>query len=285
MVRPYSTQTVLEFVLQRLKIHRESAGSARPLIVGLSGPQGSGKSSVVKAVAAELRANPHKLNVVEYSLDDCYLTHADQVKVAQSGNSLIQHRGLPGTHDIQLCRDTMESLMRQEPTSVPQYDKSAFKGEGDRAPASEFLETTPPYDVVLFEGWCVGFTSLPDNEVERLWQNSTGPLKKHSLEHVKFVNNKLKEYSNIWDTFDAFVHLDSQSIQYVYQWRLQQEHAMIASGKAGMSDDGVRKFVDGYMPAYELYNHGLREFRGLGVKDAIRLQFDSNRRPIKKTKL
>lgn len=285
-MRPYSTQNVLEFVIQNFKTHREKALSKKPLIVGLSGPQGSGKSSVVKAVAAELRQEPYRLNVVEYSLDDCYLTHTDQVKVAQTGNTLIQHRGLPGTHDVKLCNDTMTSLIQQKQTSIPQYDKSAFNGEGDRASPDKFINTNPPYDVVLFEGWCVGFTSINEEEVEKLWTNSNGTLRSHKLEYVKAINKKLQEYDAIWNTFDAFVHLDAQSIQFVYDWRLQQEHEMIKSGKSGMSDEGVRKFVDGYMPAYELYNHGLREFRGLHLPyGSLTLKFDSNRRPVEQTKL
>lgn len=62
--------------------------------------------------------------------------------------------------------------------------------------------------------------------------------------------------------FDAFIHIDAEDIEYVYEWRLEQEeHLRLARGdpKAGMTKDQVIKFVDAYYPAYELYCDGLRE--------------------------
>lgn len=279
MVTPYSTQTVLSFVRSLLERKLKS-----PLVIGLSGPQGSGKSSVVKAVANELRA-ASKLNVVEFSLDDCYLTHDDQVKLAATGNTLVSQRGLPGTHDIPLCVDTLKSLIDQKATDVPQYDKSAFSGQGDRVPRSEFIKTTPPYDVILFEGWCVGFTSVNDGELEERWNGSTGPLKRHRLDHAKYVNDKLKQYDDIWNMFDGFVHLDAESISYVYDWRLQQEHGLIKEKGSGMTDDQVRAFVDGYMPAYELYNDRLRTHEGLPSIPHLRVTLNKNRQPVTSMKL
>jgi pantothenate kinase-related protein Tda10 len=44
---------------------------------------------------------------------------------------------------------------------------------------------------------------------------------------------------------DVLVHIDAEDIAYVYQWRLQQEHALIAAKGQGMSDDSVREFVNG----------------------------------------
>jgi D-glycerate 3-kinase len=59
--------------------------------------------------------------------------------------------------------------------------------------------------VVIFEGWCVGFRALSDEEVERKWKAAVqefetsgdayeGRLGKLQLESVLFVNDKLREY-------------------------------------------------------------------------------------------
>ncbi|CAG8675591.1 2608_t:CDS:1, partial [Scutellospora calospora] len=62
-----------------------------------------------------------------------------------------------------------------------------------------------------------------------------------------------------WYKFlDVFVHLDAQDINYVYQWRLEQERTMKNLGKEGMTDEQVIDFIDRYMPAYELYLPKLR---------------------------
>jgi len=62
----------------------------------------------------------------------------------------------------------------------------------------------------------------------------------------------------LWDQLDAFIHIDAVDIGFVYDWRIQQEHALIKAKGSGMTDNTLRSFVDGYMPAYELYVDGLR---------------------------
>lgn len=45
---------------------------------------------------------------------------------------------------------------------VPRYDKSARGGKGDRAPEAEWSVVSKPPDVVLLEGWMLGFEALPE---------------------------------------------------------------------------------------------------------------------------
>lgn len=247
-----------------------------PLLIGLSGPQGSGKSTVVKRVADEMRTKG--LNVVILSLDDFYVTHAEQVKLRESGNSLFGHRGPPGTHDIKLCVSTLKSLLRQEPTYIVQFDKSLFQGEGDRVPETEYVAAKPEYDVILFEGWCVGFRALPDSaDLERAWRISK-LASNYKLDDIKYVNTKLEEYDEIWELFNGFVHLDAHDINFVYKWRTEAEHTLISAKGSGMTDEQVRKFVDGYMPMYELYLEKLRHFRW--PAPMVRIHLGSNREVV-----
>lgn len=62
--------------------------------------------------------------------------------------------------------------------------------------------------VVIFEGWCVGFRALSNEEVERKWQAAKaefqtkgdayqGRLGRLDLSHVLFVNEKLKDYDEL----------------------------------------------------------------------------------------
>lgn len=87
-----------------------------------------------------LRSAPYSLSVVTLSLDDIYLTHADQVALAQADptNPLLQHRRQPSTHDLALGEKTFASLATERLTAIPKYDKSAFVGQGDRAPESQW---------------------------------------------------------------------------------------------------------------------------------------------------
>ncbi len=117
-----------------------------------------------------------------------------------------------------------------------------------------------PVDVVILEGWCVGFRSLePDGAVEARWREpDSRTLHHHKLEHLLFVNDALRAYGAVTDLLDAFVHVDAEDTAYVYEWRLEQERALRRHRGDGMSDDQVVRFVDAYYPAYELYSDGVR---------------------------
>ncbi|ODQ51619.1 P-loop containing nucleoside triphosphate hydrolase protein [Saitoella complicata NRRL Y-17804] len=260
-------QHILPFIFSNYP-KQSAAGSAAPrppLFVGVSGPQGSGKTTLTTALVESLRGAPYGLSVCAFSIDDIYLSYEDQqaLKKAHPENKLVAHRGEPGTHDISLGISTFRSLHAQQPTPIPSYDKSAHSGSGDRLPITQWETATPPFDIVIFEGWCVGFRAISaavlKDKYEAACRSRTGTLPNHTLEDLEFVNDKLKAYDALWDQLDLLVHVDAQDISYVYNWRLQQEHAMIAARGSGMSDEKVREFVDGYMPAYELFVETVRE--------------------------
>ena len=74
--------------------------------MGLSGCQGSGKSTLVKAIAHVLE-DVHHVNAVVLSLDDFYLTKAERELLARTVHPLFATRGVPGTHDLDLLRQTL----------------------------------------------------------------------------------------------------------------------------------------------------------------------------------
>jgi D-glycerate 3-kinase len=173
---------------------------------------------------------------------------------------------------MQLARQFFTALKNQTPVKIPQYDKSAYNGQGDRVPSSQWEEVNQlgqhMVQVIIFEGWSVGFRALAPEEVERKQAASraqpSATLRKHRLEDLLFVNEKLKEYDVMTDMFDAFIHIDALETVYVYDWRLEQEAALRKEKGTGMTDEHVIKFVDGYYPAYELFTDALRTgvFRG-----------------------
>jgi D-glycerate 3-kinase len=129
-------------------------------------------------------------------------------------------------------------------------------------PASEWTTVNGPgqakIQVVIFEGWCVGFRPLDEATIEAKWRAPSRTLHRHKLEHLFFVNERLRAYDAVTDLLDAFVHIDAADTEYVYAWRLQQEEALRRERGAGMTDEQVVKFVDAYYPAYELFSDGLR---------------------------
>ncbi|KAJ4303345.1 hypothetical protein N0V90_002238 [Kalmusia sp. IMI 367209] len=291
-----SIQRTLDILVPKFHAHKER--SPHPIILGITGLQGSGKSTWAAGIVKTL-SSEHNLQAITVSLDDFYHTHSNLVarRELDPENKLYRTRGQPGTHDEQLAQETLQALRFWDDVStkgvnIPSFDKSKFNGEGDRTPQSTWPHCPLRPDVVVFEGWCVGFQSLPEatlqskHEAAKAAPVDENPdciitLPDHQLSHLEEINSHLKRYNETFmgpQNFDFFVHLDTKDLRNVYRWRLQQEHAMLRIKGEGMSDDGVRAFVRGYMPAYELYLEGLRDgFFGSGSERHIRVLMDRER--------
>ncbi|KAJ5143051.1 uncharacterized protein N7515_001838 [Penicillium bovifimosum] len=270
------SQHCIPFLLDRLRVHteRHRGNPTPPFFIGLNGVQGAGKTVLVSALNDTLRSEPYSLSVVTLSLDDIYLTHADQVKLAQAhpANPLLQHRGQPSTHDLDLGEEVFTSLAAERPTAIPQYDKSAFEGQGDRVPREQWKvineEGQEKVKVVIFEGWCVGFRAWDDHSLRAKWEAAVhqkesgeynGRLGHVQFEDVKAVNDALKRYDVLTDKLDALIHIDAENPRFVYEWRQEQERTLRAAKGTGMTEEQVNHFVDGYYPSYELFTETLRE--------------------------
>jgi D-glycerate 3-kinase len=83
------------FILSRHSIHR-AQHPEKPFFVGLNGVQGAGKTTLVSTLQEALQEKG--LETLVCSIDDLYLKHEDQVKLAEEhkDNALVQHRGEPG---------------------------------------------------------------------------------------------------------------------------------------------------------------------------------------------
>ncbi len=90
---------------------RLGAQGRRPLLLGISGPQGGGKSTLAAGLVAALGADG--LRALAVSIDDFYLTHQEQQALASRypGNRYLAYRGYPGTHDVSLGTRTLDALI------------------------------------------------------------------------------------------------------------------------------------------------------------------------------
>ncbi|KAG7091091.1 hypothetical protein E1B28_010146 [Marasmius oreades] len=252
-----------------------------PLFVAIQGPQGSGKSYLTGLIQSHLSSPPHCLRVATLSIDDLYLPHTQLKSLAESypENPLWKGRGQPGTHDIVLGLQILSCLkqgrMGRQRIELPRFDKSLYDGEGDRLPMDGTGSLVqPPIDLVIMEGWCMGFYPIPDREIDerwdRLWQVEKGLLGMDdsivgTKENIKQINEVLHRYVDVWSFFDIFIQLKPALLtnnvsQYsiVYNWRLEQEHSMKSlNGGKGMSDAAVKLFVDRYIPGYVFFGDGM----------------------------
>jgi D-glycerate 3-kinase len=189
------------------------------------------------------------LNAVSISIDDFYLTRAEQALLAERHptNPYLQHRGYPGTHDIDLCIRVLERLRTLrvgESIRVPGYNRFAHNGIGDRLPRDHWRILTGPLHLIVLEGWMLGFTPVPRNSL--------------TDENLQLINELLARYKAWLSLLNGFILLDAEDHLYVRDWRLEAEKRAVAEGKTGMLPEQIRAFVENFLPAYTIYLPGLR---------------------------
>jgi len=220
-----------------------------PILVGINGAQGSGKSTL-SDLLVEIFQKKYGLNAVSLSLDDFYYRREERKHLSQTIHPLFLTRGVPGTHDIVLANETLDALMHHNdtnPVMVPRFNKAI----DDRFDEENWSKIERAPDIVIFEGWCVGTTA----QSEALLQEPVNSLEANEdAEGVwrKHVNEQIKEhYEALFNRFDCTVMLKAPSFQCVYNWRLEQEEKLIASLSSAenvrtMSPAEIERFIQHY---------------------------------------
>jgi D-glycerate 3-kinase len=241
-----------------IKRHR---ALGRPIVVGLCGCQGSGKSTMASFLKALLEADGLKAAVL--SLDDLYRPLGERERLGREVHPLLRTRGVPGTHDVALGLGLIDTLSDgPAEVSMPCFNKA----EDDRAPAESWPRLVAPVDVILFEGWCVGAVPQPDADL-------TLPINALEREEDRdgfwrrYVNAELKGgYNRLFGRIDVLVMLKAPSFDTVYGWRSLQEKKLSdkikSQGLTGtkiMGPQEIRRFLMFYQRLTEWI---LREMPG-----------------------
>lgn len=219
----------------------------RPLLVGINGAQGSGKSTLCQILKFLLQSG-FTLESCVLSIDDLYLTHAERQQLAQQVHPLLATRGVPGTHDVALGLDLFDRLMAataSASTPVPRFDKAC----DDRSPLGEWDQVQGRPDLILFEGWCVGARPQPEqdlpepaNDLERQ-EDADGSWR-------SYVNRQLAgPYRVLFERLDLLLMLQIPDWQQVFLWRRKQEQQLIARNPDAartMDDADLFRFVMHY---------------------------------------
>ncbi len=212
----------------------------RTAIIGLCGPQGCGKTTIVAATKQLLEARGY--TTVALSLDDFYMTREARQRLAREVHPLLATRGPPGTHDVQLAGAVLEQLRLKGKVNLPRYDKAT----DNRTPRGQWETVASPVDIVLLEGWCLGAVaqgsaalSIAVNDLERdedpkgVWRT--------------YVNDQLDgPYQTLFARLHDLILLEAPSFEAVASWRAEQEAKLRARTGAGMSDAELARFLAHY---------------------------------------
>jgi len=235
----------------------------KPLLIGINGCQGSGKSTLADYLAMTFNQS-YDLKAIAISIDDFYLTRSERSGLANTVHPLLQTRGVPGTHDIDLMRTTLKELTSKSTlVRVPRFDKA----RDDRADMAHWHQIGAPLDIILLEGWCVGIPSQSDSEL-------LAPLNElESHEDTdgrwrRWVNQQLRIYYEPFNkAFDSLIMLKAPGFDAVYRWRLEQEQKLAErqrlandaeddqSAQGIMSPEQIARFIQHYQ---RLTEHALR---------------------------
>lgn len=255
-------------------VARWAEGRETPLVVGICGPQGSGKSTLTALVAWLLEGRG--LSVAVLSIDDLYLPRAARRRLADEVHPLLATRGVPGTHDPALGLAVLDSLARPGETRLPRFDKAA----DDRAPMADWPVFEGPADVVLLEGWCVGARPQPEAALEP-------PV--NALERDEDPDGVWRGFSNaalagpyaaLFARLDRLVLMTAPDFAVVRRWRGEQEarlrERLAAQGRdpaQAMDEAALDRFVAHYQRLTDWIDENLP-----GVADIV-VRLDARRRP------
>lgn len=240
-----------------------AAGRDGPVLIGIAGAQGSGKTTLARAAAAD---RPDR---VALSLDDVYLTRRERARLAASTHPLLAVRGPPGTHDLDFAGAVLDALLAGRPALLPRFDKLA----DDRVEPVAFPGAAR---VVLMDGWCLGATpqtaealATPVNALERE-RDSDGTWR-------RWTNAALAgPYQRFFGRFHAIVHLAAPDFGAVLDWRCQQEAGLMGLAP-GSLPAARRQAIAGFIQHFERVT--LHMLAG-GVAATVTVRLDADRRVV-----
>jgi len=211
-------------------------------IIGLSGGQGAGKSTITGILKFILKRK-YGLDLCVFSIDDFYKTKKHRIKMSKTVHPLFLTRGVPGTHDINLINRTIKKLKKKnfKTVFIPRFDKSI----DDRSGKKKWQKIKRQPHLVIFEGWCVGATHQRESDLKKPI-NFIERQSDQDLTWRKTVNNSLKkQYKKVFNQIDKLVYLKAPNFNHILEWRWLQEQKMklTSKNKKTMSRSQVKEFI------------------------------------------
>ena len=230
-------------------IIEKSDGNDGPFLVGLSGGQGSGKTTLCEKLE-DLLINK-KVSCCVLSLDDFYLSKAKRRELAVHIHPLAFTRGVPGTHDVNLLKRVLAKLSEKSSSSkikTPIFSKLS----DDLLPKKQWRVCSPYPQIIIIEGWCVGaepsfLTKSPNtpwekkNDPEGLWKSWT--------------RKESGKYQSIWETLDFMIFIKQDDFEQVVnnRWNQEVKNFKNAGVKPSVSHQDIREFCY----HFETWTHAL----------------------------
>ncbi|MEC7830330.1 MAG: hypothetical protein VYB67_01095 [Pseudomonadota bacterium] len=244
------SENFLKEIVIPLAVFFDKKKKDQPFLIGLTGGQGSGKTTLSEFVQLVLQAGLGR-RTIGFSIDDIYKTRKEREEMAKSIHPLCKVRGVPGTHNVKLGLDTLNSLCKADSssvTSIPIFSKPLDQ----HLPEEEWIKFKGKPDFIFFDGWCFGARPV----TEENWKPPMNSLERdEDPEGIwsKWYNKELAgDYQVLFNKFDLMLMIKVPSMDHVFQSRWIQEKTLERTikdpeiKKKIMTKEEVYKFVMHY---------------------------------------
>ena len=224
----------------------QKKNKSKTLILGLSGGQGSGKTTITSLISTILKKYFNK-KIFVISIDDFYKTMKERYKLSQNIHPLLQTRGVPGTHDVKIILNFFRKLNTNnfKLISLPKFDKSI----DDRFKKNKWYKLKKKPDIVILEGWCVGARPQKNKQLIKP-VNLMEKNEDMSVKWRKYVNFQLKtKYKKLYSQLTSIIYLKTQSFNLLRSWRIKQEKKLKTKKNINskvMTNKEVKRFMMTY---------------------------------------
>ena len=215
----------------------------KPTIIGVSGGQGSGKSTITTLVEHILNSYL-SVRTIALSIDNFYFSKKKRMQMSKDIHPLCKTRGVPGTHDIVLLKEKINSLLNADLTTktvIPIFSKIKDDYISDQ---SWKIYLGKP-DIIILEGWCIGAKAIEEQE----WLPPLNSLEKNfdpDSTWGKWSNRILKnQYQEIFEMLNILIMIKEKSMRNIYKNRWVQEKTLKKLNKTAktLTKSDVNQFV------------------------------------------
>ena len=220
-----------------------------PYFICLTGGQGSGKTTLSRLIQLVLQEGCNK-RTTGFSIDDIYKTKEERKSLASSIHPLCKVRGVPGTHDIKLGLDTLNSLSNATSstyTPIPVFSKPL----DEHLPKEKWYNYKGRPDYIFFDAWCGGARPVP----EKKWKPPMNKLEKEEDPDgvwSKWSNKELEgTYQGLFNKFDLLLLIQVPNMRHVYESRWLQEQTLAKT----LKDSELKKLIMNKKEVYRFVMH------------------------------
>jgi len=216
-IRSISQNFFTEIVVPLTSFFNSLENRSKPYFICFTGGQGSGKTTLSEFVQLVLKEGCKKRSI-GFSIDDIYKTPEEREYLAKSIHPLCKVRGVPGTHDIELGLNTLDSLVEANNsslTSIPSFSKPLDR----HLPKDSWPIYEGKPDFIFFDAWCGGAKPVATEN----WKPPMNTLEKEEDPEgiwSKWSNDELAgDYQALFNRFDLLLMIKVPSMEHVYESR------------------------------------------------------------------